>query len=258
MILREELTRRMTANSNYSLRSFAKQLDIDPSLLSKMMNNTRPMSTTAATTVLKKLKLGEAEKNLFWKSFLKSKEDSLKGEKPELTETQFEDNLLEQELFQIIANPLHYTIVELSRLKAFKSDPIWIGEALNISAKEAQGMIDRLIQVGMLKVENEQIKRMPGRFTTKDKTISDSAHKYHQKKILEKAIEALDHIPLEKRNQSSMTIAVNPNKVTLAKSMIHDFINQLSDVLETDQLEEVYQISLSLFPLYQKSDKAQV
>ena len=121
---------------------------------------------------------------------------------------------------EVIIDTYHYTIVELSRLKQFRSDPVWIASVVGISPEEAKAALERLVAIGMLVISNKKLTRSEARFTTKDKTITDSALKHHQRKILEKSIIAMDNIPLELRNQSSMTIAVNPSKIPLAKKMI--------------------------------------
>ncbi len=248
IILREDLARRMRANPSYSLRSFAKYIDVDPSLLSKTMNHKRPMSLPLATKILKKLSIEEAEKVLFWKSYLREKQE-ISGEvttAPEVSEVS--EKYLDQDLFKSISEPHHYALVELTRIKSFSSDLQWISKVLNIPRDEVNAAVTRLVDIGMLEIKNGQISRKEGRFTTQNKSITDSAHKHHQRKILDSAIRALDEVPLERRNQTSMTIAINPKKIPLAKKMIGAFINDLSDVLETGTLEEVYQISFSLYP----------
>lgn len=255
IILREELDRRTRINTSYSLRSFAKQLDIDASLLSKILQGSRPLSMANAVKIMERIQLNPDEKNLFWQSLIKVREESVKfdpyAQIQAKTPSLNEGKLLDQELFQMIAEPHHYMIVELTRVKSFQGNVPWISEILGMPKEEVKAAIDRLIKVGLLQVEGKKISRAPGRHTTKDKTITAPAFKYHQRKILEKAILALDNVPLEKRNQSSMTIAINPAKIPLAKKMIQDFVDQLSDVLEAGPLEEVYQMSFSLFPLTQ-------
>ncbi len=252
LILREELARRVRSNPSYSLRSFAKQLDLDASLLSKVLNNSRNLSSKMVKQLLEKLQLSEIEKEIFWKSFIRSKEKLPSSDKVKRV-TQLERHL-EQDLFKVIADPYHYVLVEMSRIQSFKSDIDWISHKLNLQRDEVTSAIERLVQLGMLIKEGSELKRSPGRFTTKDKSITDTAHKYHQRKLLEDGIQALENVPIEKRNQTSMTIAINPHKLPLAKVMMQEFINQLADVLETGPLEEVYQITLSLFPAIQDSN----
>lgn len=259
VILQEELNRRIRLNSQYSLRSFAKQLDIDASLLSKILQNTRPLSPVNAVKVLERIQLAPNEKILFWESYVKSREETYGQFDPEANRlvgtNKEEENKIDHDLFQTITEPHHYAIVELTRLKNFKYDFAWIGKTVGVSPLEAEEAIERLLSIGLLRKDGKKLVRAPGRVTTKDKSVTTAALKFHQRKILEQAILALDKTPLEERNQSSMTIAINPSKIPLAKKMIQDFVNQLSDVLEVGALEEVYQMSFSLFPLTQTAVK---
>jgi uncharacterized protein (TIGR02147 family) len=253
VLLREELARRTRVNPQYSLRSFAKQLGIDASLLSKILKNQRALTLDNAKKILKKSQMPPSDKKLFWSSLVEEREQSY-GNFDEVSndfvneERVVDESLLPHESFELIASPHHYILTELTRTKDFKSDIPWIAKRLNLSVSETRETVSRLLKVGLIAKEGEVLVRNPGRFTTADKNVTDSALKHHQRKILEKALQALDEVPLESRSQNSMTIAINPKKIPIAKQMIQDFVNQLSNVLESGPLEEVYQLSVSLFP----------
>jgi uncharacterized protein (TIGR02147 family) len=255
VILKEELKRRTRVNPLYSLRSFAKQLSLDPSLLSKILNNNRPLSSQNALAIMDKLSFPEHEKNVFWNSYLNQREKAIhkKPKAKDMLHSPIEDREkeLEQEVFTTISEPFHFHILELVRLKHFKSDMSWISEQINQTLEVTVKAIDRLVKLGMLNNNDGIISRVEGRFTTKDKSVTNAAFKYHQKKILNLAIDAIDKYPIERRNQSSMTIAVNIEKIQIVKKMYEEFINQVTDMFETGDKTEVYQISLSLFPLTQ-------
>ena len=253
VILREELTRRIRANRSYSLRSFARQLGMDASLLSKTLQNRRTLSPTNAVKILERSQLSTGEKNLFWQSYLQTRQ---KGQAhynldTHATSSPIEDREkpLTHDLFKLIAEPHHYGIVELTRVKSFQNNSQWIGNTLGLPSEVVDASVERLLKVGILKKDGEKIVRSPGRHTTQDKSVTDPALKYHQRKVIEQSAIALDRVPIERRNQTSMTIAINPEKIPLAKKMMQDFMNQLSDVLEAGPLEEVYQMSFSLFPI---------
>ncbi len=252
-ILKEELARRARLNPQYSLRSFAKQIGIDASLLSKILKNQRKLTAENAKKIIKKCQMNTADKKLFWSSLVQDREQTF-GIYDELSDElvnepkSIHENLLPNETFQLISDPQHYILTELTRTKGFKSEIPWIAKKLNLSTANTRDTIDRLLKVGMITKDGNTYVRTPGRFTTADKTISDSALKHHQRKILEGAIRAMDEVPLERRTQNSMTVAINPKKIPIAKQMIQDFINQLTNVMESGPLEEVYQVSISLFP----------
>lgn len=248
LILKEELARRILRNPEYSLRAFAKGLNLDPSLLSKLLKNTRKISPNTAVKIIEKINLSPGEKRVFWDSYIKEREDSYKER--EKIPTTLNEQYLDHDLFKVISEPYHYAIVEIYRIKKYRGNIGLIANTLGLKVTTVEAAIKKLISIGMLEIRNGEIQRSDGRFTTKDKEITDTALKYHQKKILQKAMLALDEVAIEHRIQNSMTIAINPKKIPLLKKMFQDFINQASDVLETGEVKEVYQMSLSLFPFY--------
>jgi uncharacterized protein (TIGR02147 family) len=252
-LLQNELARRSRLNPQYSLRSFAKQIGMDASLLSKVLKNQRKLTLENAKKIIKRCQMNPADKKLFWSSLVQEREKlhTLYDEKSDELATrsnQFQESLLPNDLFQLIADPQHYVLAELARTQGFVSDVAWISKRLKLSRAETADTLGRLLRVGILTKNGDQIKRNPARFTTENKELTNSALKHHQRKILESAITAMDQVPIEKRSQNSMTIAINPKKIPLAKELIQTFVNQLSNLLESGPLEEVYQISVSLFP----------
>ena len=124
---------------------------------------------------------------------------------------------------------------------------------LGIQTEEFESAIERLINVGLLERDQQgNVQRSEGRFVTADKETTNTAYKFHQQRILERSMMALSDIPIDERGQYSMTIATNPERIQLAKKMIENFINDITDVLETGELDELYQVSFSLFPFFVK------
>jgi hypothetical protein len=76
-----------------------------------------------------------------------------------------------------------------------------------------------------------------------------SAHKRRQKEILNKSIESLESDPISERNHSGMTVAIDPALIPEAKKRISNFLQELSDFLESGNSTRVYEIHLSLFSL---------
>jgi hypothetical protein len=65
------------------------------------------------------------------------------------------------------------------------------------------------------------------------------------------ALEALEDVPLESRDQSSMTMAIDPSLLPEAKAKIRDFRRSLCAFLQENARpkSEIYQLSISLFPV---------
>ena len=65
MYLCEELDRRIEGNSQYSLRAFARFLDIDASFLSKVLARKQVLSLKKVEAIVEKLGLSEEQRKKF-------------------------------------------------------------------------------------------------------------------------------------------------------------------------------------------------
>ncbi|MEE6249844.1 MAG: TIGR02147 family protein [Bdellovibrionota bacterium] len=240
LYLERELQRRVKSNSGYSLRSFARDLDTDPSLLSKLIRGKRKISNKQIDRLGKLL-------NLSLRSIESFKTDSY------LDYTQEEPYQLSLDQFDIIADWQHYAILEMMSLKSFKPDIKWIAKKLNLSTQEVGTCLQRLQRVGILKIHpNGKWEDLSHGKSTHilDKNFTSYAHKKAQKNILEKAIHSIDHVAIEERDQSSIMMSCSKEKIDEAKHRITQFRRELSAFLEdTEEKDSVYQISISLFPL---------
>lgn len=72
-ILKDEFNRRRGVNRNYSLRAYAKFLDIDSGSLSAILNSTRPIPISKIKIFSLKLKLSPEQKLQFIDSILDGK-----------------------------------------------------------------------------------------------------------------------------------------------------------------------------------------
>lgn len=116
--------------------------------------------------------------------------------------------------------------------------------------------IKRLIETGLI---SKPGKRFQLRETSSSSILSSAtskAHREQQKQILEGAIEALDQIPIEYRSQSSMTMAIDKDRLEEAKELIKTFRRDLGKFLSASKnLNEVYQLSVSLYPVTKLTTK---
>lgn len=71
--LREELSKRVKANPQYSLRAFAKKLEIDPGALSRIISGKQIIALKNARHLIERLALSDEEKALFIQSALEEK-----------------------------------------------------------------------------------------------------------------------------------------------------------------------------------------
>ncbi|MGE3973983.1 MAG: TIGR02147 family protein [Bdellovibrionales bacterium] len=263
-MLNEELISRTERNSRYSVRSFARSLNLDSGALSQILSGKRIPSVKVAAKLIERLGLSPDEKATFLSSLaeihcnrkLQRTRKFFKDISTEIKSVtgrvQYRD--LSLDLFRTIADWHHYAILELTFVDGFSSNPRWIAAELGISISEANLAIARLKELGFLSDEDGELKKSTPPLLTSDRTLTTSAHKKRQKQILAKAIEAIDEVPLEFRNHSAMTMAIDPKKIPEAKKKIQTFLDDLSVFLESGKKTQVYEASVCLFPI-QKNRK---
>lgn len=250
--LKGELSRRSARNRRYSLRAFARALSLDPGLLSKVLAGQASLSLKAALKVVAALHLAPDEQRLFMESIAdEHKQKELSSVSPEFAQYEPpEVDELDLETFRVIADVTHYALLELTFVEDFESSPAWIAGRLGISLDEAETAMRRLLQLGLLETdENGFLRKVNRSLTTKNKNVTTPAHKRHQLQVLDLSIAALENEPLETRSHTSMTMAIDPEKLPVAKKMIQDFMDGLCEFLESGKRKRVYQLGVGLFPM---------
>ncbi|MCB0412058.1 MAG: DUF4423 domain-containing protein, partial [Bdellovibrionales bacterium] len=244
-VINSEFDKIKSRNSSYSLRYFAKYLDTDASNLSKIMNGQMQPGSRLAHRLSRKL--GIQSKDLLESLSFQKSEDSA-----------YKEHVLE--VFKIISDWYHYAILELLKTTKFVDNQARpeMAKSLNISVEELNTALQRLMSAGLLKFDSNKNK-----IVLCDESSSSilhyetsEAHRNHQRQILEMGIDALEKYPIEKRSQSSMTLAIDKSKLEKAKKMIKEFRRKLSRFLsESSHLDDVYHLSISLYPISQNDIK---
>ncbi len=248
-LLQEELIARCRKNSSYSLRAYAKSLGVSHSALAEMLSGKRVISKKSMEKFGVTLGLGMHE-IIDYQNSPQSREDEKKQ-----IQASYQQLTLDQ--FAIISDWYHYAILELIKIKNFPHSPSNFSKALGITRSEANIAVERLIRIGILETNAEgKLHEVSAGFTTNiSGNLTSLGSKKLQKQILEQSIEALMTLPTEVRNHTSMTMAINPKHMPEAIEMIRKFRRELTDFLEAQgESSEVYQMSISLFPITQIKD----
>ncbi len=236
-LLQEELIRRARANPRYSMRSFARTLGMDPSTLTKVLNGKRVLGPRAIRKLSLRLGLSAEQLQRF----------SPAGAQAEPGYQQ-----LSLDVFRVISDWHHYALLELMRVDSFRSSSRWASRVLGISQVEVRSAIERLQRVGMVRVDAEGnwIDLSDGKSTTVGNDFTAAAFRNLQRQILQKALVALEEVPLNLRDQTSMTFAIDTQKLPEAKVRITAFRRELATFLSRgERRDQVYHLGISLYPV---------
>ena len=244
--INSEFDRRKNINPRYSLRAYAKSLNLDVSTLSRILTNKSPISPKVLAKIAVPLAITPEE--------LKKIEDEIFQNKKSRRAASAEGPAIQQlqeEEFKIIQDWYNYVILELTNLKNFEPSAEWISKKLSISESDAQLALERLVKLNLL-VQNEN-----GTFQTADtftngiqESYTTVAMRMRQKQVLQRAIEAIDLIDFKERDQSAITIAMDTTLIPEVKDKIKKFRRSLANYIskKSKNKNRVYEISISLFP----------
>lgn len=242
--LQEELVLRCKRNPAYSLRSFAKALDVSPSFLSKILNGQRRITDQIFEKIATNLDLEPAALSSF-------KAGAAQGSGSDMSL-----NNLQLEYFKIISDWYHYALIELTNLDGFQSSPEWIASKLGITVNQAKSAIDRLLNLELLEFRGGRLRPTSGGNTTTKNDFTDLAFKKMQDDLLKKAISALWDEDLDKRDHTSICMAIDPADIPEVKKRLTKMRREICQYLERPKKKkptQVYNLSLSFFALSKES-----
>lgn len=143
----------------------------------------------------------------------------------------------------------HYGITQLLFVDEFREDPKWMARMLGISELEVNLAIDRLLRLEILdRDENGQLYRTSTHLSTTT-DIASAGIRHFQKQILEKAIHSLEHDDISERDITSITVAINEDKIKEAKAEIKKFRMRMSEFMGEGEKTRVYNLGIHLIPL---------
>ncbi|MBI3296464.1 MAG: TIGR02147 family protein [Deltaproteobacteria bacterium] len=228
--LRAEFLARRSQNPQYSLRSFARDIGISSGALSQVFSRKRPLTKRSLERISRRLGI-----------------DSLAPSSDAY-------HLIQSDQFNCIADWYHYAILSLLETHGARSQVRWIASRLGISIVEAQGAIERLIRVGMVKLKGNSLVTTQKRRRTSTDVPNEALRKLHHQTLLRNA-ELLNEVPVEWRDVTMMTMAIDLKKLPLAKVFIKRFRRDLTRFLGAGTKTEVYNLCIQLVPVTRRESR---
>ncbi len=148
-----------------------------------------------------------------------------------------------------------FPIREMLGLPDFKDDPAWIAERLHPPVRPAD--VDRAVgvleQAGLLRRdENGKLAAARDTLETPANVPSLAVRNYHRQ-LLQNAVGGLDSIPVEKRNVTSLTVAMSTAKYEEVCKRIGQFQDELLEFIHDDpaskEQADVYQLGFTVIPV---------
>ncbi|MDA8792003.1 TIGR02147 family protein [Bacteriovoracaceae bacterium] len=250
--IRNEFDGRLRYNPQYSLRAFARDLDISPSRLSEILNRKGGLSEKSAIKIAKKLKLNLEEQSYFLAlvnhNFSRSKEKQLLARKVIQDHKNNKYFMLSSDTFKLISDWEYYAILSAVQLDAYTGNDEWLAKKLDITLERLEECFRILLKLKLLKIEKDRYILVNEKVSTTDGIPSFALRASHKQNLIQ-AMESVDGSENDLRNISSISMAIDKSKLPEAFEKIKKFRRELSDFLEDGERNEVYNLNVQLIPI---------
>lgn len=254
LILKNELENRCSQNPRYSLRAFARDLELSPSRLSEILNYKQGLSPKYAEKIASTLGYSGDEFDLFC-DLVKSlhARSNVERETATLRLDKYQKNdqikQLESDAFKFIADWYHLAILELISMNWFKNDTRWIAKTLGITEIQADLAIERLIRLKLLEKQGDRLNPLDGEGNVPGGIPSESIKKFHTQ-ILEQSKKAIYLQDIKDREFRVSIMAIDKSKINEAKKEIEKFQHKFcNEIYNSEKKDGLYCFAVQFFSL---------
>lgn len=256
-ILKSEFDKKVDKNPRYSLRAFAKHLEISPASLSNVLSGKKGLSERVAKSISEKLGFNAEESEFF--CALVNSFDARSKEKRDLNKkfvSQYLKNkrriVMGDEAEDFVSDIRNFVILELlkiTKVKAPLQKNLLSSSSVPVSIKLQQEIINRMISLGIVEVVDGFFQVKHETFMVPDKIAAKAQKKVHMK-ALELAKEAYESVSYDEREFYLIVTPINSEKMNEIKSKIREFADNLMyEYGEPTSANSVYGLCSYFFPL---------
>jgi uncharacterized protein (TIGR02147 family) len=244
-LIRERLSKKQRLNASYSLRAFSRNIGMNSSTLSQVLNGKRPFPSKNFDKIATALHFSPLEKMRFVDSLMKRRPvlDSIPLPKEDTR------HILDESYYRVIAEWEHYAVLTLLDVDGFRLTAGAVAKRLGLTPNRAETVIQNLLDARLIHTVNGKLlKSHQSVRTTED--ISSQALKESHVETLEIGKTKLQTIPVNDRDFSSINFACDPSQITELKIMIREFRGKVLSIAKSGKRKsEVFQLALQLYPL---------
>lgn len=252
-LLRESFEERHARNPSYSMRAFARDLDLTSPRLSDIFQGRQGLSREVALKIVERLGYDQQKADFFCYA-VESRHGRSRASR-EAARIQLQKfstpkkKIIGEDQFKIVSDWYHFSILSLTNVRGFQSDAAWIAQRLGLEVTVAEQAVERLLRVGLLKVVRGKWVET-GNFVFGGVDIPAECGRSYQRQIIQKALTALDQQKVQDREITSMTLAIDPEKIPLAKKMISEFLLEFDQAMALNaNFQKLYGIGIQFFNL---------
>lgn len=251
-LLQRELIARIERNKQYSLRAYARDLDLSPGFLSGLLAGRKGLSPSRASSLLENLDWDDGAKRVFTllvrleTTEVSEEENRIIQELSEIREANLiskSSTDLEFEFFHIISEWHHAAVLELLFINGSVHEPQWLADRLGLDIDLIQTALDRLCRVGLLARESN--KWIRGKeHVVMPSTPSECVRSFHRS-FLENAIAAVDGQDPETRILQTSLIPISRKLLPRIEEHIDRLVTDSIATAGTASKDDLYCLSVA-------------
>lgn len=232
-LLRQEFEKARSRNPRYSMRQFAKRLNLSSGTISELLSGKRNLSPNKAIEILDQLQISKRVRNRYMAMMgLPVKIDR---EPPDPTSLQNHDWI-------------DQAIAGYFELNNDDIDALWISRKTGVPTAEIEMRIKKLLAARIL------LESPDGRLTHPIKNVDatgldrDMRHRFYRQS-LDLAAKAMEHTSEERCFFSVYTFTGNSSQIAMFRREFKSLVDRISALTEENNSSELIQISVQAFPI---------
>lgn len=237
-VLQLKLAELQAKNPQYSLRAFAKSLDIHAASLSEFFADKRQFSPKLQRKIIDKLNIAPDKKQ----HLVDVVENHAK------TPADAERIQIDTDSYHLVVDPIYYSILCLIETKDFVEDYAFMARRLKRKTKEIKEAMERLERVGYIKRSEKKLTVGEAHLMTTD-DIANMCLRLRHAENLDNAKEALLNLEVDKRYFRFETLAISTEEMPEFKKAANEFFNKIVLLSQKSKNKnEVYEFCFNFFP----------
>lgn len=213
--LKEELHLRQSRRPQYSMRAFARDLEISPSFLCEFLAGRQGLSKERAAWITQKINLAPAQSEHFWDlieaKFARTEQAKKTARVRALQRTKNDKSRLSLDRFHLIADWYHFALLEILTLPQSNFSSQELAEILSISVENVESGIKRLLSLQLIEEAgaHEGAKYVAkDDLTSTDEDGANHAVQIAHQQLLRMHAEAVESKPMQDRESLSVTFSI--------------------------------------------------
>ena len=228
---------RKEKNPSYSIRAFSRDLNVDQSWLSRFLKGEKGLTPRLAEKCLSNLNIPKETMNRLMKEV-----NIVRGD--------FKD--LEESKLEFLSDWKYWALLEYLKINT-TSPKEYLKNELGVTLKTLNKMLITLRELGFIEMKGIKIDLLRPNNNWASNTKTSTARRKLQKDLLSLSIQALENGSIEDRLHSSLTVAINKNDLPDFKKKLSKLQLEFGNhAQKSGNLQEVYQLTISFFPLNHK------